>query len=125
MQQQILDKHPALDVRVYAIWFRMYGTDRRSAWPDDILTDRRVTHKWDEGKVVGTWYARELYDLMPRVAPKATGLGGPLPVLWDAYLIYRPGATFAKHADGLERWGRTILNTRQTFAEEVEKIAKR
>jgi len=125
VQQEILERNPTLDVTVYAIWFRMYPTDRRSAWPGDILTDPRVVHRWDEGKVVGTWYARELDDIRPRVAPGATGLDGPVPVLWDAYLIYKPGATFRAHATALVRWGRTILNTRRTFRDEVAGLPRR
>ena len=58
VQSQILDTHPKANLRVYAIWFNMMGGDDRSKWPAALLTDLRVSHRWDEPKAVGTWYGQ-------------------------------------------------------------------
>lgn len=123
MQQEVLEKYPKLDVKVYAVWFKMYGTDRKSAWPADVLTDPRVVHRWDEPRSVGLWYAKQLPKLIPKAAPEASGLDQPVPVLWDAILIYAPDAKWAAQPAGLVRWGRTILNSRGTMGKEFAKLA--
>jgi hypothetical protein len=81
-------------------------------------------HLWDEPKAVGTWYAQGLDKIRSRVAPAASGLEKPVPVLWDAYLLYSPDAKWSGYPVGLFRWGRTIVNTRETLREEVARIAR-
>jgi hypothetical protein len=54
----------------------MLPTDRRARWDDRILNDPRVTHLWDEQRVVGRWLAEQ--DL-------ADG-----PIAWDVYLLFPP-----------------------------------
>ena len=124
MEQEILEKNPKLDVRVYAIWFRMYGTDSRGAWPADALPDRRVVHRWDESRAIGTWYAGQLDRIRGRLVPNATGIDAPVPVLWDPWLIYAPDATLTAQPAGLVKWGRTILNTREMLRQEVGRIVR-
>ena len=51
-QDELLAKNPGADVRVFVIWFRMYPGDAQSKWPRELLTDRRVEHRWDEPKTV-------------------------------------------------------------------------
>lgn len=60
MEQEILEKNPTVNLRVYAIWFQMYPTDQRTTWPADALPDRRVIHRWDEPKAIGQWYAGQV-----------------------------------------------------------------
>ena len=56
VQHEVLAKYPTANLRVYAIWFDMFPGDAKSKWPASLLTDPRVTHLWDEGKLVGRWY---------------------------------------------------------------------
>ena len=105
----MLDKHKDADVRVYAIWFSMFGDERRDDWPADLLTDRRVTHWWDEGKTVGRWYMPRIGQMRETMSAQSTGFAGN--VLWDAYLVYGPEARWEDPPTGLRRWGRTILRT--------------
>ena len=57
--QTILTKNPDIDVAVYTIWFRGYRGGSREAWPKELLTDKRVTHYWDDQDIVGTWFAKQ------------------------------------------------------------------
>ncbi len=125
MEQEILEKNPTVNVRVYTVWFQMYPTDLRSAWSADSMPDRRVTHRWDDGKVIGQWYAKQIQKIAGKLTPEASGLSGPVPVLWDSWLLYAPDATsLAAQPAGLVKWGRTVLNTRETLRAEVAQIAQ-
>jgi hypothetical protein len=78
VQNEILTKYPAADLRVYVVWFNMYPGDARWRWDGDGMTDPRVVHYWDEPKSVGTWFSANL-----------TGRGSPT---WDFYALYSPDA---------------------------------
>jgi hypothetical protein len=95
----------------------MYPTDRRENWPDDILTDPRVVHYWDEEKVIGRWYRQRMEEMRGARAPRTVGLAGD--VLWDAYLVYGPEARWDEAPTGLRRWGRTILRTQDGLRDAV------
>ena len=115
MQEELLDTHADADVRVYAIWFSMFGTEQRDDWPPDILTDRRVTHWWDEGKAAGRWYMPRIDEMRDTMASGSGGFAGN--VLWDSYLVYGPEARWDDSPTGLRRWGRTILRTQEGLRE--------
>ena len=38
----------------------MLASDSESKWPAKLLADKRVTHYWDDGRVVGTWYGENV-----------------------------------------------------------------
>ncbi len=112
MQNELLAKHPDAELAVYAFWFDMLDSDSRSRWPKDLLTDRRVTHFWDEKKVVGRWFASH---------PDYGGLYGG-PVLWDAYLLYDRNARWEKAPSDLVSWGFTIVRTRERLEKDLQKL---
>ena len=120
MQKEILAKYPKADVRVYAIWFDMYPGDARAEWPSDLLTDARVTHRWDEGKVVGTFFGKNKARLQPRLSPDSSGMDGE--ILWDAYLLYGASARWNDFPDGLEHVGRTIVAGRDTLKKDCARL---
>lgn len=122
MQAEILDRHATTDLQVFAVWFQMYATDQRSAWPADLLTDDRIAHYWDEERLVGTWYAERLEAMRGKLVPDATGVDQPVPVLWDVWMVYDPEARWGSFPNGLQTWGRTILNTRPHFAEAAGRL---
>ncbi|MEO6214226.1 MAG: hypothetical protein ABIP65_11420 [Vicinamibacterales bacterium] len=119
MQKEILEPHAKSDLRVYAVWFNMVDGDSRQRWPADLLTDRRVTHFWDEEKTVGRWFAPRMdtAEMEAARAPDSSGLGQP--VLWDAYLVYGPEARWDDEPTALRRWGRTILRTQSHLRDAV------
>ena len=86
MQTEILDQNPDEDIHVLAVWFNVLSPDDRSQWPDDLLTDPRVTHLWDEEVAVGTWFA----DNQGRF--ETAGYVGPL--AWDIYYLFGPDSTW-------------------------------
>jgi hypothetical protein len=78
VQNEILNKNPSPDLRVYAVWFNMFPGDARWRWDGGGLTDARVIHFWDDGKTVGTWFSDNMTD---RDSPT-----------WDFYALYGPDA---------------------------------
>lgn len=85
MQDEILAKNPAPNLRVYVVWFDMLFGDSRSKWDGDGMADPRVVHYWDEKKVVGNWYSANVthrqdttWDFYALYGPKATDLNKPL-----------------------------------------------
>jgi hypothetical protein len=123
VQEEVLTKNADTDLRVYAIWFSMYPTDRRELWPADILTDSRVVNLWDEGKEVGTLYASRFGEMEGTVVPESTGWRGT-PILWDSYLVYGPDARWEDAPTGLRRWGRTILKTQDGLSKAVDDLVR-
>jgi len=119
----VLAQHPNADLRVYAIWFSMFGSEQREHWPSDALTDPRVVHFWDEEKVVGRWYMQRLAGIQEQRAPKTSGATGP--VLWDAYLLYGAESVWEETPTGLRSWGRTILRTQDTLRTSVSAALER
>jgi hypothetical protein len=83
VRQNILASHPSADLRVYTVWLPMLVTDARSEWRRSALPDERVRHFWDGERVVGRWLADE--DL--------GGLGSA-GVVWDAFFVFGPDATW-------------------------------
>jgi hypothetical protein len=111
-QDELLARNPKADVRVFTIWFRMYPGDAQSKWPRELLTDRRVEHRWDEPKTAGRWFLTNLRALRP-----SRGGDGMFPqrvdALWDSYLLFDRTATWTSTTpDGLLSWGFTVMRTR-------------
>lgn len=94
MQQNILERHPKAELKVYAVWLEMLASDSREGWDDSLLADRRVEHFWDEKRAVG----RAL------VGP----LDYPGPIVWDAYAVYAPDARWGDKPAGA---GWTVIGT--------------
>jgi hypothetical protein len=86
----------------------MMTSDQRAEWPSKLLTDRRVTHFWDDRKLLGNWYA------MFREFSKAPG-----DVVWDAFFVYNSDSRWTDHPSGLIGWGSTIISHKNQLAEAV------
>jgi len=119
-QEELLTKRPNADVRVFVIWFNMYPGDAESKWRSDLLTDRRVEHRWDEPKTAGRWFLTNLNSLRP-----ARGTGGRFPqradALWDAYLLFgREGTWNGELPTGLLSWGSTLMGTRGQLLQDFQ-----
>jgi hypothetical protein len=117
VQTQLLDKYPNAPLRVYAVWFNMYPGDERSKWPASLLADGRVTHLWDEEKIVGRWYNERADSMRPSLTPESKWNGQ---ILWDSYLLYAPDATWDDAPTRLLRWGRTIVAAREALRRDFE-----
>lgn len=113
MQKEIFDKYPRANLRGYAIWFNMFPGDARSKWPSNLLTDKRVVHRWDEPKDVGTWFGERADALRPKLSEGSAWNGQ---ILWDSYLLYSANTRWdgAPPTD-LVRFGRTIVAGREAL----------
>jgi hypothetical protein len=105
VQQEILQKNPSAQVRVYAIWFDMLPGDGRAEWDGGYLTDPRVVHLWDERKVAGDWFAAHVSH-----NPGTE---------WDAYFLYGPQAAWEREPSRLVGWGRTVIGKRAQLQSDI------
>ncbi len=107
MQTDVLEPHANADVRVYAVWFNMMVKDSRARWRSTLLPDGRVTHFWDESKIVGTWFG----DRSPAHD-----------ILWDAWLLYGADATWTDEPPAPLGTGRTIMASRDALKAQIDKL---
>jgi hypothetical protein len=87
---------------VYTVWFNMYPGDARWRWDGAGLTDPRVTHFWDDQKVVGSWFSANV-----------THRSNPT---WDYYALYAPDATWGPSARPVGAGGTLIGRRDQLLA---------
>ncbi len=99
VQQQILAQYPAADLVVTVIWMPMLPTDTRDEWDSQLLADPRVTHLWDPERTVGRWLADD----------QNADLGDTGEVVWDAYLLFGPEATWESALSEPLVWGAPIV----------------
>ena len=69
--------------------------DARSEWPEQVLTDSRVIHLWDEERVTGRWFAEHEDTFFP--------------IAWDIYFLYGPDAHWGTEPAPLVSSGFTII----------------
>ena len=101
MQDEILAKNTAANLRVYAVWFDMMPADSRELVDRRVFNDSRVTNFYDPNRVVGTWFAQR------------TGAGG---IVWDAYFLYGPDATWDSEPGPLVSSGSTVIGSSSDLA---------
>jgi hypothetical protein len=109
VQEEILDKYPELDLRVYAVWYEMYPGDSPRAFPSaqKLMPDARVQHFWDQPKATGRWFKANVpSDYKGKI-------------MWDAYYLYGPDVTWERTPGAPLAWGRTILETRKALLEQI------
>jgi hypothetical protein len=75
--------------------------DSKSRWKPDLLNDPRVTHFWDEKRVLGRFFAAQS-DPPPRCG-----------VQWDAFFVYGPEASWEEVPRPLQGFGRTVMRARE------------
>lgn len=104
---------------MFTIWFRMYPGDAHSKWPSQLLTDKRVEHRWDEPKAAGRWFLTRLTMLRP-----SRGGDGQFPqradALWDTYLLFDRNATWDEVPNGVLSWGYTVRRTREQLSKDFQ-----
>jgi hypothetical protein len=98
VQAEILAKHPAPTLRVYAVWLPMVPGDTRRAWERSVLADPRVIHLWDEKRTTGQWFAEHI--------ERYRGIS------WDIYYVYGPEARWDLTPSPLLSKGRPVYGQR-------------
>ena len=110
MQKNVLEAYPSLDIKAYAVWFNMVFLDDRSRCPGDALPDHRVTHYWDEEKLVGRWYSNRF--------------GRPGQTAWDLYFLYAAGADSLASQDSILAWGAPVISRGPDLRKAVAALAE-
>lgn len=113
VQNEILERYPNEDLRVYAVWFNMIASDSRSRWrwTGGVIGDRRVIHLWDEQKTVGRWFARN-YD------PNTE-------VMWDVFFLFNGDAQWQERPAPMVITGRTIMDDRDELAKAMSELTSK
>ena len=109
MRTNILDRYPSSSVRVYVVWFNMLPGDSRTLVDRRVLNDRRVTNFYDPNRVVGSWFASH-----------GDAGGG---IVWDAYFLYGPDASWAAEPAPLLSSGGTVIGSSADLATAFRRLA--
>jgi hypothetical protein len=98
VRENILDKEPSKDLRIYAVWLNQRATDARDEIDKSILADPRVTQYWDGEGITGTYFAEN--DL------GGLGFAG---FVYDVYYVFAGDATWANEPAPLAASGSPVL----------------
>jgi hypothetical protein len=90
-------------VRVYVVWLPMLSTDSRDAWEHGRIP-AAAAQFWDGDRVVGRYLAAE----------NLGGLGAP-GVVWDAWFVFSPDATWNDRPTGLVASGSPVITSTATL----------
>ncbi|MGH9461001.1 MAG: hypothetical protein ACRD1X_07260 [Vicinamibacteria bacterium] len=96
----------------------MLPSDLIAKWmvePDDLLSDSRALHYWDEGKLVGRYYEERVTQLGDQDDER---------IEWDAYFLYGPDATWEEELPEQISWGRTIVDSRERLLRDFSALMK-
>jgi len=98
VRKDILERNPSSTVRVYVVWFNVLAGDSRNLVDRRVLNDPRVSNYYDPKKTVGSWFANQ-----------SNGRGGG--IVWDAYFLYGPDATWETEPGPLLSSGSTVIGS--------------
>jgi hypothetical protein len=110
VRRNILEKYPSSSVRVYVVWFNMLVGDSRDLVDRRVFNDPRVTNFYDANKLVGSWFAEH-----------SDNGGG---VVWDAYFLYGPEATWSAEPGPLVSSGATVISSSSDLADAFRRLAQ-
>jgi len=83
----------------------------RDAWPSELLTDKRVTHYWDEQDIVGTWFAKQ---------GKNIGLEARDGIfLWDAFLLFSKDSSWEEYPNDLQSGSSPVFGSTKLLQESL------
>lgn len=109
IEEEVLAKYPDEEIEVYAVWFKMIPTDRKSRWKEELLNDERTTHYWDEGRKLGRWISENVEG--------CHHLGA---VDWDAYYLFDEDAEWNDTLGPIEACGSPILRAKESLIRTAE-----
>lgn len=75
------------------------------------MTDPRVVHFWDEDKLLGRWYSKQVSDGEH--------------IVWDTFLLYPPGVELGASPESLVAVGATIIEEREELRRGIESLSRR
>lgn len=91
----------------------MLGPDSRASIETGLLDDPRVTHFWDGERVVGRWFAE-------------TDVGGAArsSIVWDAYFLFGPNASWNQRPAPLAGTGAPVVSTTGALERELRPLLR-
>lgn len=110
MQQEILNKFPSVDLRVYVVWQRILRNDAVNSAQvaaKQVFSDNRVSQMWDPANALGFWYK------------KSGDLEHKDPMVWDAYFLYGADSVWKDAPTGLIDAGYTVWNMKDRLLKSV------
>ncbi len=111
VRENVLEAYVDDEITVYAVWFNMIPGDRKSRWNPNLLADERVTHYWDEDRVLGKWIAKNVDD--------CEHLG---PIDWDSYYLFDEDGHWDKSFEDLKACGTPIFRNTENLATALEEV---
>lgn len=76
-----------------------------------MLTDKRVTHYWDEQDIVGTWFAKQGENI---------GLAARDGIfLWDAFLLFSRDSIWEEYPNDLQTGSSPVMSSIKLLQESL------
>jgi len=110
VQQEILNKFPSDNLRVYVVWQRILRNDAVNTAKiaaEQVFSDKRISQMWDPANALGFWYK------------KSGELEHKDPMVWDAYFLYGKDAEWKDAPTGLIDTGYTVWNMKDRLLKSV------
>jgi hypothetical protein len=109
--ENVLERYPDARLRVYVVWVPRWASDARSEIDGAGLVDRRVTHLWDTGRVVGQ-------PMLDRFGVNVGGLD------YDFFLLFDQDATWDSRPPRPVSSGATVIDRSDQLAEGVASLVR-
>ena len=109
--QTLLTQNPDIEIAVYCVWFKGYMGAGRDAWPSELLTDKRVTHYWDEQDIIGIWFAKQGKNI------GLTARDGLF--LWDAFLLFSKDSSWEEYPNDLQSGSSPVVGSIKLLQESL------
>jgi hypothetical protein len=103
--QNILERYPDADLRVYVIWVKRWVTDTRAAIDGAGMVDPRVPHLWDARNVVGLRFLERF--------------GLDLGLDYDFFLLFDPTASWGSAPPRPLSAGATVIGENKRLARDI------
>ena len=81
MRENVLERYPDADLRVYVVWVPRVPTDERFQVADEIA-DERATHYWDNDRTIEEHFVRQ-----------------GAPAVYDFFYVYGPDVAWGEKPD--------------------------
>jgi hypothetical protein len=111
VDENILRKTRAPELRVYAVWIHRMRRDTRPDIDPAVFDDERATVYWDGDQISGKFYAA------------AEGFHSK--VAWDSYYLYPPEAHWRAMAAPITAAGFPVMNFRDDLKKFMRQTAGR
>jgi hypothetical protein len=111
VRENVIDRYPDAELRVYVVWMPMLATDARGEIDVALLEDDRVRQFWDEERVLGTYLAEANLG--------GLGYSG---IVWDAFFLFGSEARWADRPSGLITSGAPVGGEAQKLESALEPL---